>query len=277
MQTLNGAQNTDVAVLGGGIVGVCCALALQRAGRQVALIERDGVGQGCSKGNAGHFASEQVLPLATPGLLWKIPGMLLDPLGPVSIRWSYLHRIAPWLIRFMLNTRQQPFEQGAEALSELNAHSIPAWQRVLDSIGASSQLEVEGSLLVFESDQSFTGYRQTSDLLEQYGVKLSALSGDEVREMEPRLSQSIQHGVLFPETGHTADPYQLTQTLAEAFVQHGGRIVPWEVQSLSLTADQVLQRDEHVLARVRTVHAGCAERQMTAANFDTRCVGGDQR
>ena len=125
----------DIVVLGAGVVGVCCALELQKLGHKVTLIDRDGIGEGCSKGNAGHFATEQILPLASPGLMWKIPQMLLDPLGPVSIRWSYLHKIAPWLIRFMLNTRSGPFCQGVEALNALNNEALPGWLTVLSRVG----------------------------------------------------------------------------------------------------------------------------------------------
>jgi len=36
-----------------------------------------------------------------PGILWRVPGMLRDPLGPLAIRWGYLPKIAPWLLRFV--------------------------------------------------------------------------------------------------------------------------------------------------------------------------------
>ncbi len=74
-----------VAVIGAGIIGVNCALELQMRGYQVTLIDKQGIGEGCSKANAGHFATEQVFPLAEPSLLLQLPKMLLDPLGPASL------------------------------------------------------------------------------------------------------------------------------------------------------------------------------------------------
>jgi glycine/D-amino acid oxidase-like deaminating enzyme len=247
---------SDIAVIGAGIVGVCCALSLQKSGYSVTLIDRDGVGEGASKGNAGHFATEQVLPLATPGLIWKIPGMLADPLGPVAIRWSYLHRITPWFIRFMLNTRQRPFQQGAVALSKLNSHSLPAWSRLLKRVRAEDQLKTDGSLLVFEKEQSFANYQATLNQLSEYGVKSALLSAGQVTELEPGLSSNIHHGVFFPETGHTADPYRLTRTLADFFVAQGGKIIQQPVSNMRTTdtgvalqiADQPFQVDKIVLA-----------------------------
>ncbi|WP_036178783.1 FAD-dependent oxidoreductase [Marinomonas sp. MED121] len=229
----------DIAVLGAGIVGVCCALALQKSGHQVTLIDRDGVGEGCSKGNAGHFATEQILPLATPGLMWKIPKMLLDPLGPVSIRWSYLHKIAPWLIRFMLNTRSGPFSQGVDALTGLNNAALPAWLTLLEALGEQKQIKADGSLLVFESQKSVLDYEDTHLFLNEQGIKTQSLSGCQVRELEPGLSGNICHGVLFPNTAHTTDPHKLTRVLAEHFIKQGGKLIEQEVEALDMNDEGV--------------------------------------
>ena len=86
-----------VAVIGAGIVGVCTALYLQRDGHRVTLIDRAGPGEGASKGNASVIAGESCVPVATPGILKRVPGMLMDPLGPLALRWGYLPRLAPWL------------------------------------------------------------------------------------------------------------------------------------------------------------------------------------
>lgn len=75
----NTSSPADVAVIGGGVIGVCAALVLQKSGKNVVLIERDSVGGGASAGNAGHIASEQVYPIASPDILKDIPKMLLDP------------------------------------------------------------------------------------------------------------------------------------------------------------------------------------------------------
>jgi len=225
---------TDIVVLGAGIVGVCCALELQKSGHRVILIDRDGIGEGCSKGNAGHFATEQIMPLATPGLMWKIPKMLLDPLGPVSIRWSYLHKISPWLIRFMLNTRSGPFSQGVEALRELNNASLPAWLKVLKGLGEQDQIKLDGSLLVFESAKTVADYEDTHMFLNEQGIKTETLSGCQVLELEPKLSANICHGVLFPNTAHTTNPYRLVKVMAEHFVRQGGKVLTQEVEQLKV-------------------------------------------
>ena len=91
-----------VVVVGAGIVGACCAGWLQRKGFDVTLIERDRPGEATSFGNAGSLSPAAILPVAMPGMHRDIPGWLLDPLGPLTVRWSYLPRALPWLLRFLL-------------------------------------------------------------------------------------------------------------------------------------------------------------------------------
>src|SRR5688572_16595352 len=91
-----------VTVLGAGIVGLCTALYLQRDGFAVTLMDRDEPGGGCSSGNAGMIQTGSVVPLARPGVLSRVPAMLLDKKGPLVIRWGHLPRLASWLLDFML-------------------------------------------------------------------------------------------------------------------------------------------------------------------------------
>ena len=55
-------------VLGAGVVGLCCAVSLQRAGFSVTLLDRLDPGTGTSFGNAGLIQIDSVVPIATPGI-----------------------------------------------------------------------------------------------------------------------------------------------------------------------------------------------------------------
>ncbi len=83
-------RNQSIAVIGAGIIGLSIGLKLQQQGYHVTIFDPNGVGNGCSKGNAGHIATEQVFPLATPALIPQLPKMLLSSTSPVSIRWQDL-------------------------------------------------------------------------------------------------------------------------------------------------------------------------------------------
>ncbi|MEZ5843732.1 MAG: FAD-binding oxidoreductase [Hyphomicrobiaceae bacterium] len=50
-------QATDVAVIGGGVTGLSCAIELARAGTGVVLIDRDAIGWGASSRNGGAISA----------------------------------------------------------------------------------------------------------------------------------------------------------------------------------------------------------------------------
>ena len=83
-------SHPHATVIGAGIVGVSTAAFLQRAGYRVTVVDRLPPGEGCSFGNAGGVAFAEIVPPIHPRILLKIPGWLMDPLGPLTIRWSYL-------------------------------------------------------------------------------------------------------------------------------------------------------------------------------------------
>jgi D-amino-acid dehydrogenase len=95
----NALRTVDVAIVGGGAVGVCAAWELAREGASVALLERGPeLAWGCSSGNAGIVGPSHVVPLATPaavrdGLRW-----MTRPDSPFYVRPS--PGVLPWLGRF---------------------------------------------------------------------------------------------------------------------------------------------------------------------------------
>ena len=95
---MDDTQQKRILVVGGGIVGVSCALFLQRDGHAVTIIDPADPGTKTSYGNAGSLSMSSVLPTAMPGLWKKLPRMLLDPAGPLNIRWQYLPRLLPFLL-----------------------------------------------------------------------------------------------------------------------------------------------------------------------------------
>src|SRR5947209_20114758 len=107
------------AVIGGGLVGLCSALHLQRIGREVVVIDPGDPKRAASYGNAGQFAVGEVVPLSVPGVLYSVPGWLLDPLGPLAIRWRDLPRLMPWLIRFLRQSAASRTEEISSVMAAL--------------------------------------------------------------------------------------------------------------------------------------------------------------
>lgn len=235
----SGSLEADIVVIGAGVIGAACALELTQLGLKVLVLDRDAPGRGASYGNAGHMATEQVFPIADASLLKRIPGMLLNPKGPLRLDWRYLPKAAPWFARLLWNLRAAPYQRSTLGLRALNEASLPAWRGLLGRIGQSHLLREEGSLLVHERRKTAAEMNAIALRMQAQGVALESLSANEIRRRAPGLTESVQGGLYFPDTGHVTDPHRLVQALMSAAERAGARFVQAEVISGQVVAESV--------------------------------------
>ncbi|GAB4064112.1 FAD-binding oxidoreductase [Ancylobacter sonchi] len=219
-----------IAVIGGGAVGVATASFLLRDGHDVVLIERGGIGDSASFGNAGVLAPSSVVPMSMPGTLAKVPGYLLDPLGPLSIRWRYLPTLAPWLIRFVKAGTQAGVRHQARALKPLLDDSFSAWLPLVRNATNDALIHREGFLAVYRTEADFQGDALGYQLRRDNDIPYEILRGQDLRDFEPSISPDYTIGVIFRQCGHTVNPNRLVRTVAEALQRDGGRIATAEVR-----------------------------------------------
>jgi D-amino-acid dehydrogenase len=214
-----------VGVIGAGMVGVCTASYLQRDGHQVFLIEAGEPGHGASFGNAGALNASSVTPVSMPGVMWKVPGWLFDPLGPLSLRWRYLPVIAPWLVHFIRAGTPDKVHAQARALRPLVGSTLEALMPLVRDAGAEDLVHRQGHLYVYRSPQGPEKERLAWELRRENGVEIDEFDADELRQLEPTLSRDYQRGILVRENGHTSNPLGLVQRLLEHVLRSGGELV----------------------------------------------------
>ena len=223
-----------IVIVGAGIVGVCSALYLQRAGFRVTLIDGGEVGEGASFGNGAIIGDEAVVPVATPGMLWKVPRMLADPLGPLAIRWSYLPRLAPWLLRFVAASGSRRVEEISIALAGLMHGCLEAYTPLLRQADATDMIRRTGWVCVYESEAGFRGYAPMLELQRRRGVPLEVLEPEALRQLEPSLAPIFVRAVLYPEVGYSVNSHRMVQVLAGAVRQNGGTVRRAEVRGFDI-------------------------------------------
>ncbi|MGY2094243.1 NAD(P)/FAD-dependent oxidoreductase [Pseudomonas simiae] len=260
-------SDPDIVVVGAGIIGVACALQLARQGQQVWVVDQQEPGMGASYGNAGHLATEQVFPIADLSILKRLPGMLLDPMGPLRLDWKYLPHALPWFLRLLLNLRPASYQRTVAGIRTLNEGSLGAWQRLLHSIGHPQLLREDGSLLVFERADSRDALNALQQRMQQQQVPVDFWSGDAIRQAAPQLSDNLQGGLFFPGTGHFLDPYHVVCELVHAAKASGVQFLKRQVldgrvdaHGVSLTTDQ-----GPLTARQVLIACGAHSARLTAA------------
>lgn len=232
-------DNATICVVGAGIVGVCTALYLQKEGFKVTIMDGSGVAQGCSKGNAGHFATEQVFPLADKSVLFQLPKMLLDPIGPFSVRLSYLLKALPWFTRFLLNMRAKKVSQHTRALKSLNRLAMDAYKPLIEESNLSHFISKKGSLLTFESDNIHIVEKQYM-MFKGQGINLELLNKQQLKQLEPNLSNNINYALHFKDVAHSCDPELLCRELHHHFLTSGGEFVKANVTEIQHDKTNIL-------------------------------------
>ena len=214
-----------IAVIGTGIVGACSAAWLQRDGHKVTFIDPRDPGEACSFGNAGSMSPSACLPVGMPGMWKKAPAWLLDPLGPLTIRWWYLPIVAPWLASFVGYSSRAEVVRIATALRGLLAPIFEAYAPLLERAGANDLVRRSGCLYVYSSRETARQWQWGMNLRRSLGVDLRDVEEDELVALEPDLRGQFRFGLLAPENGSTLDPSKLVKAIHAQCVRDGAASV----------------------------------------------------
>jgi D-amino-acid dehydrogenase len=230
-----------VAVIGAGVVGLSCASYLQMRGHAVTVIDPRPPGEYCSFGNAGCFSRASCVPLGLPGIWKKVPGWLMDPMGPLSIPVRYAPRIAPWLWRFHRSTSMARVNRIADALHSLLTCTLEKWRPLAARAGVPELIVQDGYAFAYESEAAFLTDTLGREIRRQRGVKMEVLVGPAIADFDPALSARITHLVILPEQGHCPNPLRLSRALAERLRQEGAQFVRHRAEGFE-SADGCVRR-----------------------------------
>ena len=229
-------SQADVVVVGGGLVGLAAAHALRRTGAGVLLVDPQVSPPPASFGNAGHLATEQVEPLASPRTLASAPRRLFGLGGPLDFRLSDVGEWGPWALRHFRACDPQSFEHGRRALGALMAEALPAWRRLADGLGEPGLIREDGHLVVWEREQTAAAGLAAWRRADIGGAQVEPMGAEALQTLTPRLSRPLAGGARFSGTGQVDDPARLLSRLGEAFAAAGGQRLRARAIGLQLVA-----------------------------------------
>lgn len=257
----------DVAIVGAGIIGVCTAFKLQEAGRTAVLIDRKGIAEETSRGNAGAFAFSDVIPMATSGVLQKLPKWLSDPLGPLTIRPEYLPQITPWLMRFWRAGWPDRVAASLKAQSAMMRVARAEAEALISAAGLDGMIRRDGVLELYESEAELNRTARDDAAKAAEGIEFRHVRGAELAELQPGLSPRITCATFIPKWQTVSDPYDYAIAVGKAAMARGASFRQAEVTGLRPDGDGVtLTFSDGTTLRARqvVVAGGAWSKRLTA-------------
>ena len=242
--SMSPSDHRTVIVVGGGVVGTTTALALQRKGWAVTLIEAEETPRAASWGNAGHIATEQAEPIAKR-LFFRGGALALPP-----------REIATWLpfsLRLLKAARPARYERAHRALAGLLAQAMPAWERHVAALGAPELLRPHGHVVLWESPESAARGLANWRAADTGTARFRPLTEAELQDWRARIRSPIAGGIRFEGSGQIADPTRLAETATARFLTDGGTRIVARVKAVGdgeirLSDDRSLSADQIVVA-----------------------------
>ena len=220
-----------VAVIGAGMVGVCCALELQRRGVKVTLLDRREPGRETSYGNAGVMSRSSLVPLNNPALREMAWQLLLKRLPSFRYSARYALRHAAWIKSFMSHADERASLATASALDQLIVLSLGEHRRLMHEAGATQRMRDDGWLFLFRNDAAYAASQRSRRTYERHGVNIETLDAEGIQRLEPHLAPIFSRALWIKDAITIDDPGALIDNYARLFVERGGTLRRVEVTS----------------------------------------------
>jgi len=245
------SDHRSAIVVGGGVIGTTTALALQRAGWAVTLIEAEDIPRAASWGNAGHIATEQAEPIASPAMVRGFAKRLFFRGGALALPPREIATWLPFSLRLLKAARPARYERAHEALAGLLAQAMPAWQRHVAALGAPDLLRAHGHVVLWETPESAARGLANWQAADTGTARFRSLTEAELQDWRAQIRAPIAGGIRFEGSGQIADPTRLAETTSARFVDDGGTRIVARVASVGdgevrltdnrrMTADQIV-------------------------------------
>jgi D-amino-acid dehydrogenase len=219
----------NVTVIGAGILGMSTASYLRRDGHDVTVLTMHPPGEYCSFGNAGMLNDAGCVPQPMPGVIWKVPGYLTDPLGPLVVRGGYLLKAMPWLLRFLANANAKQAEHASKAIYSMVRNTVSTYEELVRWAGVPDLVRRSNYLVAYDTEKAYRDDALAWKLRAERGVKTEILDAAGIQQLVPQLARHYVVGVHVLNQAFVRNPERLVKSLAAKFQQEGGVILQRKV------------------------------------------------
>ncbi|HEX2650432.1 MAG TPA: FAD-dependent oxidoreductase [Burkholderiales bacterium] len=226
-------MQTDVAILGAGMVGICCALHAQARGRSVALVDRRGAAEETSYGNAGLIQREGVYPYGFPHDFGALLRYGLNRTIDAHYHPSALPRIGPFLWKYWRHSRASRHAEIARLYERLIRHCVVEHDALAVQAGATALIRRGGWRKLFRTERERDKrFEEAARWKAEFGVNFQALDAKALQEAEPHLAPVLAGALHYTDPTSAVDPQALALAYLKLFRERGGHFLQGNAASL---------------------------------------------
>jgi D-amino-acid dehydrogenase len=192
----------DVIVVGGGIIGLCSAYYLQKAGHTVTVIDRGDITDGCSFGNMGYMSPSHFVPLASPGIIAEGFKYMLSSSSPFYIKPRLNLELLQWSWHFFKNSTAAHVKNSAPHLNNILTLSRNLMNGMREELGDNFNMEEKGCFMLCKQEKTLAHEFHLADDAEKLGLKVERLGAAQVQALEPDVEVDVAGAVLFKDDCH---------------------------------------------------------------------------
>lgn len=233
-------KRKEVTIVGGGVIGLCCAWYLNKAGHGVTLIDNGDITSGTSFGNAGYVSPSHFVPLASPYIIGKAIKWTLNSSSPFYIQPRLDRDLIRWCMAFWRSANVRTMRRNIPALNELLHLSRELMNPLRDELGNHFHMEEKGCFMLYQTAGGEKTEIKFAREAEQLGIRANICTAGDVQRLEPHVATNVLGGVLYPIDCHL-HPGDFMQTLKARLITDGVKFqINTQVTGFQTKGNQVL-------------------------------------
>ena len=192
----------NTTIIGGGVIGLCTAYYLNKAGMKVTIIDQSDLKDGCSFGNAGMIVPSHIVPLAAPGMIAKGIRWMFNSTSPFYVKPRFSRDLVKWGYQFHKHSNREHVERSIPVLKEISFFSKAMYQQLARELPFDFGFHERGLLMLYQLEATEKEEIETAHLANRAGVEAQVLSLLEIQKLEPDVRLQARGGVYYPGDAH---------------------------------------------------------------------------
>lgn len=236
-------MSKDIIVIGGGIIGLCCAYFLRKEGHRVSILEQSMHDHGASFVNAGYLCPSHVIPLQAPGMIRKGISMLLDSRSPLYVKPRMDMELLKWGKAFASSCTAKNVDKVIPVIKELSLMSQKLFEQIMTEEKLDAHFDKRGLLMLCKDEKTLSEEIEAAELAGRNGIVSKYLMRSELKKAEPNIHEDVLGAIHFTGDWHST-PSEFMQQLRQKLLDSGVYI------TRGCRVEKLLTRDDKIKALI---------------------------